>query len=29
VYGIVFTIALEPRVLPQFFELLAHPRFGY
>jgi len=29
VYGIVFTIALEPRVLPQFFELLAHPKFGY
>jgi membrane associated rhomboid family serine protease len=29
VYGIVFTIVLEPRVLPQFFEQLAHPRFGY
>ena len=29
VYGVVFTIALEPQVLPQFFDQLAHPRFGY
>ncbi|HEX5122111.1 MAG TPA: rhomboid family intramembrane serine protease [Rhodanobacteraceae bacterium] len=28
VYGIVFTIALEPRVVPQFLEKLAHPQFG-
>ncbi len=28
VYGIVFTIVLEPRVLPQFIEQLGHPRFG-
>jgi membrane associated rhomboid family serine protease len=28
VYGIVFTIALEPRVLGQFFEQLTHPNFG-
>jgi membrane associated rhomboid family serine protease len=29
VYGIVFLIVLEPRVVPAFFEQLAHPRFGY
>jgi membrane associated rhomboid family serine protease len=29
VYGIVFTIALEPRVALQFVDQLAHPRFGY
>ena len=29
VYGIVFTIALEPRVVLHFLDQLAHPRFGY
>jgi len=28
IYGIVVTIALEPRLLPHFFERLAQPRFG-
>jgi len=28
VYGIVFTIVLEPRVLGRFFEQLMHPNFG-
>ena len=28
VYGIVFTIALEPRVVPHFLDQLAHPQFG-
>ena len=28
VYGIVFTIVLEPRVLGRFFEQLMHPSFG-
>jgi membrane associated rhomboid family serine protease len=28
VYGMLFTIALEPRVLGQFFDQLMHPRFG-
>jgi membrane associated rhomboid family serine protease len=28
VYGMVFTIALEPRVLPNFLAQLAHPQFG-
>lgn len=28
VYGIVFTIALEPSVLGRFFEQLMHPGFG-
>jgi len=28
VYGVLFTIALEPRVVGQFFEQLMHPRFG-
>jgi membrane associated rhomboid family serine protease len=29
VYGVVFTIALEPRVAVQFLDRLAHPQFGY
>jgi membrane associated rhomboid family serine protease len=29
VYGIVFTIALEPRVVLHFLDQLAHPQFGY
>jgi len=29
VYGVVFTIALEPRVVPHFLDQLAHPKFGY
>ena len=29
VYGIVFTIALEPRVALQFLDQIAHPRFAY
>jgi membrane associated rhomboid family serine protease len=28
IYGILFTIAVEPRVLGQFFERLMHPSFG-
>jgi len=28
IYGIVFTIAVEPRVLGQFIERLMHPNFG-
>jgi membrane associated rhomboid family serine protease len=28
IYGILFTIAVEPRVLGQFFERLSHPSFG-
>ena len=28
IYGIVFTIAVEPRVLGQFLERLMHPSFG-
>jgi len=28
IYGIVFTIALEPRVLPNFLAQLVHPQFG-
>jgi membrane associated rhomboid family serine protease len=26
-YGILFTIALEPGLLPRFFELLSQPKF--
>ena len=28
IYGILFTIAVEPRVLGQFLERLSHPSFG-
>ncbi len=28
IYGMVFTIALEPRVVPHFLDQLAHPQFG-
>lgn len=27
-YGIVFTVIMEPRVIPFFLQQLAHPRFG-
>lgn len=27
-YGVVFTVVMEPRVIPLFLEQLAHPRFG-
>jgi membrane associated rhomboid family serine protease len=28
IFGVLFTIALDPGVLPRFFEQLVHPRFG-
>jgi membrane associated rhomboid family serine protease len=27
-YGVIFTLAVEPRLLARFLEELAHPRFG-
>lgn len=29
IYGVVFTIVLEPRVVVQFIDRLTHPQFGY